>query len=190
VELILNGGFEQAQAGNPNLPQDWTPDTLVSGDKQICNTPGNIKAYEGECAFQFKFEGDTNVTRQIIQSVTVPPAMKAGDILVFSVHAKAKDLTPTGAVLVTITYADGNNDQVKFDLPAGTYDYILFTQPLTVSGNVTSIKAKARVKGGSGSMIIDAVSLLWTSTSGLIPNAENTGGGIIPLPLPPSISLP
>jgi hypothetical protein len=167
VELIVNGSFEQAQSANPNVPQSWQASMLTSNDRIVCNKPDKINAADGECAFRFKFEGDTNVTREIWQTVVNPQQVKAGDTLIFSIEAKAKDLTPDGVILLKVKYTDGTSEKIKFNLPAGTYGYDLFTETFVTTGNAATINVWLQMKGGNGTLLLDAVSLKLLTSSAL-----------------------
>lgn len=183
----MNGSFEQGQAANPTLPEAWQGLMLTSNDRIVCNKPDKINAADGECAFRFKFEGDTNVTREISQIVLNPQQVQAGDTLIFSVEAKAKTLTPDGVVLLKVKYADGTTKKVKFNLPPGTYGYDLFSETFVATGTSNKITVWLQMKGGSGTLLLDVVSLRLLTGNSLIPLVDEVpGGGLVPLPPAPN----
>lgn len=154
-ELIRNGGFEVHQSSD-SIPDDWTPKSL-SSDKHICNKPGKIVAYAGECSFQFK--GSPGEKSQLKQELS---GVQAGDRLTLSAAIHTAYTGAGKVVYVKLRYAD-DKDQLKIELPEATEGYAVFTQSLIVRETPIKFSVSVRFRGISGKMRVDAVSLTRSS---------------------------
>ena len=178
--LILNGGFE-TQGETQKLPANWTFKNLTK-DKRLCNKvleDGTIKtkAYQGECAFQFK--GGPGGKSKIKQSVLNQG--KAGDTVQFGLWARGKNLNAGAKVKLVIRYADGESKIKSVIEPqvlnGGSYDYtyLALTEPL--SQDVSKINLKIMMNALSGKLRVDDVSLYIAPGTGTL-----DVDGLLPLP--------
>lgn len=180
TELIVNGSFEQTQSSR--MPMHWNLKDLSIQDTVACNKPGKLIAADGNCAFRFKFDGDTNVVRQISQEVNLASqSMIAGNSLTFSAQAAGKSLTAGGSIRLKIKYADGTKAKINLDLPAGNFAYQLFSEAITLTSTPTKIQVSVRMDAATGRVFVDDLSLLWDANSASSPN----GRGVLPLPPAP-----
>ena len=159
-------------ANTDKIPDDWTGAGLL-GDKQKCNKPGKVIAFEGECAFQFK--GGAGEKSKLSQNPDVT-GLVAGDTLTLSGYANAGG-TPNAKIKVRISYTDTSlaKGKITVKLNAATSDWTAFSGTLDVVlvDVPTSVKVILQNKSLSGKVRLDALSLLQT-----------TGGGSALLPLP------
>ncbi|HEX2622705.1 MAG TPA: hypothetical protein VHL11_21250, partial [Phototrophicaceae bacterium] len=163
IELLINGGFE-TDANTDKIPDNWIQKN-PTGDKQKCNKPGKVIAYEGNCAYHFKSApGEQSKLIQFVDlSLITPVEVNAGDTITLNGFTNAKG-TVSAKIKVRVTYIDTQLEtgKITVKLNAATSDYTALTGELalTLAGDPAAIKVMLQNKGTSGKVRFDAFSLL------------------------------
>ncbi|MBK9125527.1 MAG: hypothetical protein IPM16_20710 [Chloroflexi bacterium] len=155
--LLDNGGFEFA-AGDPAVPDAWTPVNLT-GDKRKCNTSAKTFTDYGRCALVFK--GGPGESAQFTQDVDLlTHTFSAGEVL--ELYAMGWG-GPAGSVVVQAkaTYADPLLAATKAKLVLqGSAVAVEDVNALALTdGDLTQLTVKVKHKSPSGKMMVDRVYL-------------------------------
>jgi hypothetical protein len=177
INLLSNGGFEQDVDDN-RQPDVWQ-NKIVSDDKVKCNKPTKSIAQEGKCALAFK--GSGAMTSKYRQKLIVN-GLGAPQTLTLNAYVKGKKAQTGGLLKLRVKYTDGSLSKGKLNLPftAGTYDYTLLTDTLSLTGSAAKITVGIQYASTSGKVWIDDVQLLVNGTG---------SNQMLELPQPP-LALP
>ncbi|HEX2623412.1 MAG TPA: proprotein convertase P-domain-containing protein, partial [Phototrophicaceae bacterium] len=159
-QLLVNRSFED-DIDTDKVPDGWTGKNLT-GDKQKCNKPDKVIAYDGECVFHFKGgSGEASKLIQTIDPVQVE-ALQTGDILKLEGYVNASGKV-NAKVKVVISYSDTTipNDKLSVKLTAPTSDWQTLADllKLTLKSDPATIKIMLQNKSLSGKVRLDALSL-------------------------------
>jgi CSLREA domain-containing protein len=164
LELLSNGGFEGDMSA-------WTAKN-ATGDKQKCNKPDKVIAFEGECVYQFK--GGTGEKSKLIQRID-HTLVSEGDTLTLGGVVTAKGAV-NAKVRVVISYNDTTlaKDKITVSLNAPVVDYAAFTGELSIiaAGEPTKIQLQINNRSTSGRLRFDAFTL----------QSSNSNTGLLSLP--------
>ena len=83
--LVKNGSFEKDSNGD-GIPDNWTPDSLTSSDKRVCN-----QSHVGACSFKMVGDGDAKFLYQVIDISGL-----AGDEFTLKAWTKGKNIVEGG----------------------------------------------------------------------------------------------
>jgi hypothetical protein len=154
VELLINGGFEEADALDEGQAHAWLPFDR-SRDKRKCKAP---KAYEGECYYQFR--NGPNEQSKLLQSVTSESLLSEGMSMTLSGAYLAKG-DPRLQIIVYVMYRNRPLEKLVIRLNEVTNDLY---QPVTSSsllilGDVETIQVLILNKGTFGKVLLDDLHL-------------------------------
>lgn len=181
--LIDNGGFE-VQGETPQNALRWVERFLTTTDRRLCNASAPA---EGLCGYRFQFFGPSNANRQIRQNHPAPAWGFAGDVLNFSVQAKATDIQEGVRARLVVFYEDGTVVPTILTLPGGTYPYTTFTGSVTLTGRVERVVVRIQVGNRTGTMFVDDVELLYTPSGLVTPPRSAEGFGLPTAPTTPEL---
>jgi CSLREA domain-containing protein len=162
--LVLNGGFENTSLAN------WTPKN-TDNDKVKCNKikadgTQKIFARTGNCAFRFK----ASLNSKLIQKLNTS-AIPTGLPLTLQAWVEAKNLTSSASVIVKSVDQNQISRKAVLTVNSGSYAYTQASSTLEPAPTaLSSIKLTIKISPGSGSLLIDDVSL------------QPVSAGILPLP--------
>jgi hypothetical protein len=181
VELLVNSGFEIDADANKQ-PDGWTL-KQATGDKLKCNEDGELIAFEGTCAFQFKGgDGERSKLQQDVDLATHP--VTAGDTLTLGGRVWVKGDVDS-KVTLKVKYATLDNDKIIVDITdAASKQWTTFTalQPslsITVVDSLPEITLQIKNSSASGKIRFDDLSVLWMSSSAA---ASSDSRDLLPLP--------
>lgn len=181
--VIDNGGFE-VQGETPQNALRWVERFLTTTDRRLCNASAPA---EGLCGYRFQFFGPSNANRQIRQNHPAPAWGFAGDVLNFSVQAKATDIQEGVRARLVVFYEDGTVVPTILTLPGGTYPYTTFTGSVTLTGRVERVVVRIQVGNRTGTMFVDDVELLYTPSGLVTPPRSAEGFGLPTAPTTPEL---
>lgn len=181
--LIDNGSFE-VQGETPQNALRWVERFLTTTDRRLCNASAPA---EGLCGYRFQFFGPSNANRQIRQNHPAPAWGFAGDVLNFSVQAKATDIQEGVRARLVVFYEDGTVVPTILTLPGGTYPYTTFTGSVTLTGRVERVVVRIQVGNRTGTMFVDDVELLYTPSGLVTPPRSAEGFGLPTAPTTPEL---
>jgi hypothetical protein len=181
VELLTNGGFEEATG---NIPNNWTQKT-PSKDKRKCNKDTNadgvddkIIAAQGRCVYQFKSSLDENSRLRQQMGVSSDPTVAragTGDALTLNGLVNASGSVDV-RLKVRVKYKGGNLPKGKITLrlnsPTNGFVTFMGERQLPLAGQPDIIKVTIQNRGTSGKVRVDGMSLVLDR---LIPD-------VVPLP--------
>ncbi|HEX2619870.1 MAG TPA: S8 family serine peptidase, partial [Phototrophicaceae bacterium] len=155
--LLLNGSFEN-DVDLDKIPDDWTGKNLT-GDKQKCNKPEKIIAFDGACVFHFK--GGVGENSKLIQTVDGTDLL-FGDILTLGGYYTGSAVV-NAKLKVRVSYVDTSIETgkitVKLTSATGDWAALTGTLDLVLAGDASSIKVMLQNKSTAGKLRFDAMSL-------------------------------
>lgn len=143
-----NLDFEVDAAPADGQPDGWQLKTTPATDVVDCTT-----ASSGSCSFLIV--GSKAKSKKIFQ--TLVDDNPAGPYT-FSFYAKADGVTGVPKAKLLLTYAGGGKAKVQIPLTAGTYDWTLYTAPVTATKAWKSAKVIISWKG-TGTLHFDDLTL-------------------------------
>jgi hypothetical protein len=174
TELLSNGGFEARDAAEKPILSPWTIKN-ATGDKIKCNkdkdgdgTLDKIYANNGDCGFVFKGgAGENSKIQQNGNLSSITPA--AGDGLNVQMFLNTS-VSVDGKIKVVVKYTDGTTKSKITEAIEATTGYQSVGGNTTLaSAAVEKIKVSIGFKGTSGKVLLDDVSLVYSSAAPRIP---------------------
>lgn len=190
--LLSNGGFEIAGATGKSAVNWRSKGFSVNNDRRVCNTAERTVAFDGNCAFRFRFNGTLiNTNSRLLRQVIRPTYGLAGDTLNLSVMVRANNQTRGGRVELRVVYASGLVERSRVSIPIGTYDYQMRNASLMLTGTPTKIIVEFQPRSSQGVFFVDATVLTLTSGTVLQPTPNQpmdngTTQELLPLPNAPT----
>jgi parallel beta-helix repeat protein len=170
ANLLVNGGFEQAQPESKRLALGWKLSGGLS--KRVCNKvdrpgkPDKIVAHEENCGYQL-------TAGKLSQKIT-PSGLGNGQSLSFEGYVQGKGVS--GAkVVVKAKYTDLTSDKLDVSISTGAYAYGEVTGSLPLTATVAKIKVQLVYSGSTGKALVDALELK-------VQGGTRGSEGLIPLP--------
>lgn len=177
-ELLVNISFEDYSDKQPN---DWKVKGIVRKDKIVCNKiledgSTKVKAYDGECAYQFKgVPGERVKVQQVVDPVTANLAV--GDELVGSAYISGKKSGARLKMKVIVKYNDGTDKSKAVTTVTQTNDYLQFWDSVTVkSTDIFKIKYQLQHVGYPSKVRVDLASLQKISNGVVLPMPDAPEG--------------
>lgn len=155
TELMLNGSFD---IGSPESISVYSWNFKAADLK--CNGSDKVFAFSDDCALKLK--APTNGKAKAVQRVA--NVVDTNATLLLSAYIQSRNLTANGKLIVKIRYTDGSIEKAKLDVLNGTTPYQLYTTSLKMNGkDVRVVKVVAKIKQGSGQILVDDISLISTN---------------------------
>lgn len=184
IEMLANGSFEIA-AAKEKRAESWKIVGKTSKDRRLCETVTDPDiAYEGDCVYQFKFNGPLNAGRKLVQKIKNPIWGMPGVTLTASAQVSGQNFASGAKLILKVKYTDNQVEKVKINIPTGTYDYTLLTTPtLNVTKPVKQVAVIFNIGTAVGRVWLDDASLILASAE----TRSLTPRGALPLPDAPPL---
>ncbi|MCU0464555.1 MAG: hypothetical protein MUF38_08275 [Anaerolineae bacterium] len=155
TNLIANPGFEDFGEA-PKQPAFWVGRGLTRYDRRLCNAQAT---FSGACGFQFKPDGNPmTASRELRQRNSSITLSNNHEVLVFSAHVRANNVSSGARVMIVVNYNDGSGrvDRLVVPIQGGTYGYTEIGGMLDLhTHSIGSIVTRIRVGNRTGRLRID-----------------------------------
>lgn len=170
TELVLNGGFETADALSSSGVADWKLSATAKG-KQDCTV-----AADGTCSFVLTGKRIGKLSQKIIGA-----NVEVGDLLEFSASVRGKNVVPSGfSLYAEVKYVNKLKFKAILPLTAGTTAFANQDSSLGIFGEVAKVSVVFKANVGAGKAWIDQVSLVLIKDG--LRGTEAAPEGLLPVP--------